>query len=121
MTTYTNSIVNGVSVPLTADEIAAFEASDAAAATPAATAPILLGQALGAGLAITSTATPALNATYALDQASQDQLYQIASYAQNFGVFPNGQSTMAYNDISGVPHTFTIRRSSISSRPSRLM
>ena len=77
-----------------------------AAAMAAQTAQGTFNTAIGAGLAITSTGTPALNATYALDATSQAQLYQIAIYAQTFGVFPNGQSTMAYPDATGAPHTF---------------
>ena len=73
----------------------------------AATAQAQLESVLRAGIAVTSTGTSALDATYALDSTSQSELYQIASYAQNFGVFPNGQSTMAYPDVTGTPHTFT--------------
>jgi hypothetical protein len=74
--------------------------------TAATTALNTFNAATGAGLAITSTGTASLSATYALDQVSQSQLYQIASYAHDYGVFPNGGTTMAYPDITGVPHTF---------------
>lgn len=62
---------------------------------------------LANGIAITSTGAPSLSATYAIDDASQAQLFQIVSYANTLGVFPNGQSSFPYPDITGTPHTFT--------------
>lgn len=58
------------------------------------------------GIAITSTGTPALNATYGLDDTTLNQIQALANdCAVGFG-FPNGQSTFAYPDQSGTPHTF---------------
>jgi hypothetical protein len=62
---------------------------------------------LGAGIAITSTGTPALNATYALDQVTLDEVGALArDCAAGLG-FPQGASTFAYPDIAGTPRTFT--------------
>jgi hypothetical protein len=66
------------------------------------------GSQIAQGVAITSTGTPALNATYAIDPTSQSQLFQIVAYATNRGEFPNGQTTFPYPDITGTNHTFTV-------------
>lgn len=68
----------------------------------------LLAQKITMGIVLTSTGTPALNATYALDATSTDQIFQMGLYADRFGKFPSGQATQAYPDISGTPHTFTV-------------
>ena len=61
---------------------------------------------IGAGIAITSTGTPALNATYGLDDTTLSQIQALANdCAVGFG-FPNGQSTFQYPDQSGTPRTF---------------
>lgn len=68
---------------------------------------VLLAQKLAAGLAVTSTGTPALSATYALDQVTLDQIRALASDAAvGFG-FPGGVSTFDYPDATGTPRTFT--------------
>lgn len=76
--------------------------------SPPLTVDQVLAEKIAAGIAITSTGTPALNATYALDPTSTAQIYQIGVYANQFGVFPSGNATQAYPDKDGVPHTFTI-------------
>ena len=64
------------------------------------------GTHIGQGIAVTSTGTPALNATYGLDDTTVTQIQALANdCAVGFG-FPNGQSTFAYPDQSGTPHTF---------------
>jgi hypothetical protein len=73
-----------------------------------AQASVALTARIAAGIAITSTGTPALNATYALDEVSAGQIYQIGLYANQFAVFPSGAVTQAYPDINGLPHTFTV-------------
>jgi hypothetical protein len=68
----------------------------------------VLAEKLAAGIALTSTGTPALNATYALDDVSTGQIFQIGLYANQFAVFPSGGTTQPYPDIGGVPHSFGI-------------
>jgi hypothetical protein len=75
---------------------------------PPPTAQQLLAEKLAAGITLTSTGTPALNATYALDDVSTAQIFQIGLYANQFGVFPSGGTTQAYPDIAGTPHDFGI-------------
>ena len=75
---------------------------------PPLTAQQLLATKITAGIALTCTGAPALNATYALDDVSTAQIYQIGLYASQLGSFPSGGTTQAYPDITGVPHTFTI-------------
>jgi hypothetical protein len=69
---------------------------------------VALANAIAAGIAITSTATPSLNGTYALDSVSTAQIYQIGLYASQFGVFPSGNSTFVYPDGTGTPHVFAV-------------
>lgn len=88
-----------------ADGTWTFAAPTPTLAQQAATA---LSAALAAGIAITSTSLPAVNATYALDAVSTAQIFQIGTYAHSFGVFPNGGTTLAYPDSAGVPMTFTL-------------
>lgn len=68
----------------------------------------MLAAKLATGVALTSSGTPALNGTYALDAESTAQIYQIGLFAAQFGVFPSGGATQAYPDASGVPHTFSV-------------
>lgn len=67
----------------------------------------VLAAKIAAGIAITSTGAAALNATYALDDKSVGQIFQIGMWANQFGAFPEG-STQDYPDITGVNHTFTV-------------
>lgn len=109
-----NATVGGevwFAAPATADQLtSAFPGYATALAGQEAQA--TFGTAIAAGLAITSTGTSALNATYALDATSQGQLYQIAVFGQTYGVFPNGSSTINYPDITGTQHTFTTTQAS---------
>lgn len=74
--------------------------------TPVPTAAQVQEQKLAAGLAITSTGTPSLSATYGLDQTSQDQLWNIAlGVASGLGL-PGNASSFEYPDITGTPHSF---------------
>jgi hypothetical protein len=73
-----------------------------AAPTPAQ----LANTALGAGLAITSTSTPALNGTYAIDNASQGKIAAISVYILTNAKFPGGVASYPLVDMSGTPHTF---------------
>lgn len=61
-----------------------------------------------AGLAVTSSGTPSLSATYGVDQDAQLNIdSQIAAILTN-GTFTNGQATRVWHDAAGLPHTFTV-------------
>jgi hypothetical protein len=61
---------------------------------------------LSAGLAITSTATPSLSATYAVDNAAQAHIQaEIISILLN-GSFADGSASVAWPDTAGVIHSF---------------
>lgn len=61
---------------------------------------------LATGLAITSTATPELNATYALDNVTLDQVGSVAKDVACGLGFPLGLDSFVYPDIASFPHTF---------------
>lgn len=61
---------------------------------------------LAAGLAVTSTGTPAISATYALDPVTLDQIRALAGDAKMGLGFPGGASTFDYPDATGTPRTF---------------
>lgn len=91
---------------LTSDQIAAIEAV-LAAHNPAKPDPNVAATVLLAGgIAITSTGTPALNGTYAIDPASQAKITAEQLYIATTGKFTNGQTTKAWADIAGALHTF---------------
>jgi len=80
--------------------------------TPPVVAPTLAQQAamaLAAGLTITSTGTPALNGTYACDDAAQARINRVYALIQRGGgaVFPAGLTSLPWPDKSGALHTFT--------------
>lgn len=62
---------------------------------------------MAAGLAIVSTGTPTLNATYAIDETMRVRLNTNVSYIQAYGAFPAGAATKDWPDINGTLHTFT--------------
>lgn len=62
--------------------------------------------ALGQGLTVTSTGTPALDATYAVDAAAQAKMTATELYILKNGTFPGGSTTIAWPDIAGTLHTF---------------
>lgn len=68
----------------------------------------LLQSKLQTGIALTCTATAAVSGTYALDDISTRQIYQIGLFASQFNTFPSGGVTQPYPDATGNPHTFTI-------------
>lgn len=89
--------------------VAAGNTADAVTAqTLAQQAATLLATNIAAGIVLTSTGTPALNSTYALDAVSQGQVFQIGLYANQFGVFPSGGSILEYPDATGTAHNFTV-------------
>jgi hypothetical protein len=64
--------------------------------------------AFAAGCAITSTGTPALDATYPLDLATQTRMViEAAALMQNGGTFLDGSTSVEFPDVAGVLHTFT--------------
>lgn len=97
---------DGVGLPTSDQLTQAFDGYAAAAA--AAGAPATVAAKLLTGVTLTSTGTPALNAVYALDPVSYSEIFQIGTYANSFGVFPNGASTFEYPDASSEPHTFAV-------------
>jgi hypothetical protein len=81
-------------------------------APPAPPAPTLAQQAaaaMSAGLAITSTSTPALNATYDVGTSAQNhmQAEMISLLASGGALFADGTATVAWPDMMGAIHTFT--------------
>lgn len=64
-------------------------------------------QLLAAGLAITSTATPALNGIYAVDQLSQMDIIAIETSLSAGKGFPGGAGVFNYPDSSGAMHSFS--------------
>jgi hypothetical protein len=85
-----------------------FTAPSAPTQPPSQRAAALLASKVAVGLVLTSTSTPTLNATYALDDVSTDQIFQIGLYAAQFAMFPSGAATQSYPDVSGIPHVFTV-------------
>lgn len=71
-------------------------------------AQLTLNDYLAQGIAITSLSLPAVNATYALDSTSTGQVFQIGTFANSFGIFPNGTTSLAYPDINSGMHVFTV-------------
>lgn len=71
------------------------------------TASQLLTEKIAAGIAITSTATPALNATYALDATALSQIQSAALDAASGLGLPGGSATFTHPDAAGQPHDFT--------------
>ncbi|MGH6976700.1 MAG: hypothetical protein ACREED_06715 [Stellaceae bacterium] len=64
------------------------------------------GAALAAGIAITSTGTPSLNGTYALDPQTRSNITAEQVYIATKGTFTNGLATKPWPDKSGALHTF---------------
>lgn len=62
---------------------------------------------LASGIAITSTGTPALNATYAVDQPSQMDIIAIETSLNAGKGFPGGATNFNFPDITGAMHSFS--------------
>lgn len=76
--------------------------------TNAQQAQIAFTNLLAGGLAITSTATPALNDTYLVNATTQPDLMAEAQYYQTFGTFTNGTTTIAWPNLAETAmHSFT--------------
>lgn len=80
---------------------------DIAPPTPAQLAATALADHLAAGIALTCTGNSALDATYALDEVSAAQIYQLGLFASQFATFPGGPA-QPYPDATGVPHVFDV-------------
>lgn len=90
------SVVDGVLTPFTPPS----PPTTAQAATQLATR-------IGNGIAITSTAAPALSATYALDATTLDQIGSVArDSAAGLGL-PGGAPSFTYPDATGAPRVFS--------------
>lgn len=68
--------------------------------------------AVAAGVAVTSTSTPAINGTYSCDATSQglmtaEAVYIAESTALGSATFTNGSTTKPWADAAGALHTFT--------------
>lgn len=77
-----------------------------AAPPPTPTAASQAAAALAAGIVLTSTGTPSLNGTYALDQAAQNNVNGTVSYIMLNGTFPGGGTTMTWIDQDGDAHVW---------------
>lgn len=75
-------------------------------APAAPTAPQQYAAALLAGVAITSTGTPALNGTYGITLEAQQKITSEQVYIATTGKFTNGQTTRGWPDAAGTLHTF---------------
>lgn len=90
--------------PTTAQLQAAFTGYNAAVAVQQAQATYVT--ALATGLTVTSTGTPALNGTYAIDPSTQANITAEQVYIATKGTFTNGQATKAWPNKAGAFHTF---------------
>jgi hypothetical protein len=61
--------------------------------------------AMGKGISIVSSSTPALNGTYPLSSDALFELTGLMAYTEAKGAFPNGASTLDLYDASGKAHT----------------
>lgn len=76
---------------------------------PTPPAPTLAQQAaaaINAGVAITSTGTPALDGTYACDDSMQAKINRVAAFIALNGKFPASLTEMPWPDMSGAIHLF---------------
>ena len=85
--------------PTTAQLQAAFPGYDAAVAAQQAQA--TYAAAMAAGLTINSTGTPAVNGTYALDQAQQEVITEVTDYIAKNNAFPGGLATVMLRTAAG--------------------
>jgi hypothetical protein len=75
---------------------------------PGAAWQVALAAEIAGGITLTSAGTPALDAVYALDSTSTAQVFQLGTYAAQFGVFPDQTTTFQYPDATGAPHAFPV-------------
>jgi hypothetical protein len=67
----------------------------------------LAAQKIKAGLAVASTATPAISATYAVDAQAEFNIVALETSLNAGQGFPGGATTFGYPDMAGVKHTMT--------------
>jgi len=79
-----------------------------APATTPPTPPQLAAALLAGGLAVTSTGTPALDATYATSPAAQAAIGAIMTGINAGKGFPDGLTSLPYPDASGAAHSFSV-------------
>ena len=91
---------------MTATQITAVQ--NVYAAHNPATVPLAMqaANAIAAGVQVSSTGTPAINGTYALDAQSLANIVAIAAEIANGKGFPGGGATYDYPDAAGTFHTF---------------
>jgi len=64
---------------------------------------------LETGLAVTSTATPALNGTYLCQHLALEAMQaEMDSLTRNSGVFVDGATTVSWPDKTNASHSFTV-------------
>lgn len=76
---------------------------------PAGWPPTLAQQAaaaIAAGLAITSTGTPALDGTYSVDEDAQSEIGWVSNYILVNGKFPGGATQYPWIDMANQNHLF---------------
>jgi hypothetical protein len=64
-------------------------------------------QAIAGGVAVTSSGTPALNGTYAVDAGSQANIAALSTGIAAGKPLPGGGATFNYPDIEGTQHAFS--------------
>ena len=62
--------------------------------------------AIGAGLTVNSTSTPAINGLYAIDQPAQLNIAAVTNYILVNNDFPGGVATYPWADLNGNFHVF---------------
>lgn len=66
-----------------------------------------VSDAFSAGVNITSTSTPAVNGTYAIDSAAQQRINGVETFILKNNAFPGSSGTqLGYPDKTGVMHVF---------------
>jgi hypothetical protein len=73
---------------------------------PPPTPATIAAAALSAGLAVTSTSTPAVNGTYALDPVTQSKIAAMVLTIQVNGTFPNSMTAYPWPLLNGAFVTF---------------
>jgi hypothetical protein len=93
---------------MSAEQPTTEQLSTAAPAAAQAQALIQAAQSmLSEGIAVVSTGTPTLNATYACDQLSQVDIIAVETSINAGKGFPGGAATFSYPDATGVMHSFS--------------
>jgi hypothetical protein len=103
----TGTIVTGVyAMPQTFSVVIPDNDARLVAWQAARAVPQTFANALAAGLAVASTATPALNGSYAVDAGAQAAIAAVVTGVAAGEGLPGGGSTFVFMDASGAPHSF---------------